>query len=89
MADGEAVHISSAVVRTRPERAAEVAERLALMPGVEVAGEQGGKIIVVLEGPDSGTLGARVAEMALMDGVFGANLVYERIETPQSLGEAT
>ena len=42
---------------------------------------EGGRIIVVMEGPDSGTIGARLTEIALMEGVLSANLVFEHAES--------
>jgi len=74
-------HISSAVVSIRPEDRAAMAERLSRMPGVEVNQSAGCKIVILIEGPDSGTLGARLAEIALMDRVLSANMVYETIDT--------
>ena len=78
---GGETHISSAVVTVRPERAQEVARAIAELPGVEVHAVQHSKIVVVLEGPDSGTLGARLVTISLMDGVFSANMVFEQIES--------
>ncbi len=73
-----ATHISSAVVTVRPERAGEIARAIAALPGVEVHAVQHSKIVVVLEGPDSGTLGAHLVTISLMDGVFSANMVFEQ-----------
>jgi nitrate reductase NapD len=73
--------ISSAVVSAFPERADEVARALADLPGTEVRAVQGGKIVILLEGRRSGEIGGRLAEIALMDGVLAANLVYEHAET--------
>jgi nitrate reductase NapD len=84
-ADGE-THISSAVVTVRPERAQEVARAIAALPGVEVHAVQHSKIVVVLEGPDSGTLGARLVTISLMDGVFSANMVFEQVDFSDSQG---
>jgi nitrate reductase NapD len=79
-------HISSAVVTVRPERAAEIARGLGALPGVEVHAVAHSKIVLVLEAPDSGTIGARLAEIALMDGVFSANMVFEQIDGPAAEG---
>ena len=84
-ADGD-VHISSAVVTVRPERASEVARAIAALPGVEVHAVQHSKIVVVLEGPDSGTLGAHLVTISLMDGVFSANMVFEQVDSGDSQG---
>jgi nitrate reductase NapD len=73
--------ISSAVVSAFPERAEAVAQAIAELPGAEVRAVQGGKIVILLEGRESGAIGARLAEIALMDGVLTANLVYEHADT--------
>lgn len=87
--DTGTTHISSAVVTVRPERAAEIARTIAALPGAEIHAVQHSKIVVVLEGPDSGALGARLAEIALMDGVFSANMVFEQIESGDGQGDAS
>jgi periplasmic nitrate reductase NapD len=81
-------HISSAVVRALSERAAAVAQSIDSMPGVEVFGREDGRIVVVLEGPSSKAVGARLSEIALIDGVVSASLVYEQIDTVEPVGEA-
>ncbi len=73
-------HISSAVVTVRPERAGEVARAIAALPGAEIHAVQHSKIVVVLEGPDSGALGAQLVTISLMDGVFSANMVFEQVD---------
>lgn len=83
----DVVHISSAVVRALPARAADVIEAIGRLPGVEVFHAEGGKIVVVLEGATSGALAASLAEINLIQGVVSANLVYEHIERLSSLGE--
>ena len=81
------VHISSAVVRTRPEHMTEVAAAVAALPDTEIFHAEDGRIVVVMEGPDTGTLGSRLSEIALHDRVLSANMVYEQIESLESLGE--
>lgn len=73
-------HVSSAVVSAFPERCADVARRIAELPETEVHHIENGKIIVVLEGRNSGVIGTRLTEIALMDGVLSANLVFEQID---------
>lgn len=81
------VHISSVVVRAAPERRAEVEAAIGRLEGCEVFHSENGKIVVVIEGPSSGVVGDRLAAMSLLDGVYSAGLVYEQVETMQSLGE--
>lgn len=77
---GRHLYIASAVVTARAEDCAEVARRIAAMPGTEVHAINGTKIIVVIESEDNGEIGSRLTEMALLDRVFSANLVFEQIE---------
>src|SRR3546814_7862717 len=80
-------HISSAVVSAIPQHAGAVAASLARLPDTEVHHVVGGKIVIVMEGPSGGAIASRLAQIALMDHVLAANLVYEAIETEGS-GEA-
>lgn len=78
--------ISSAVVTVQPARQREVAERLAAMPGVEVRGEGGHRLVLVLEGPGSGAVGGLLAAISVMDGVIAANMVFEHVEPNHGAG---
>ncbi|WP_274628620.1 chaperone NapD [Arvimicrobium flavum] len=80
MPDVERHHISSAVVTTLPERSTEVQRSIAAMDGVEVYAAENNKIVVVIEGPNTGALGDRLTRIALLDGVITANMVYEHID---------
>jgi Uncharacterized protein involved in formation of periplasmic nitrate reductase len=73
--------VSSAVVLVRPGEAEAVARALAGLPLTEVAASAGNKIVVVLEGASRGEVGARLTTIALMDGVVGANMVFEHAES--------
>jgi nitrate reductase NapD len=81
------VHISSAVVSVLPVHRESVVRLLADMDGVEVHHQSPSKIVIVLEGPESGVLGAKLAEIASMEGVLSANMVFEQIECLADLGE--
>lgn len=83
------LHISSAVVTARPERCPDVARRIAALPQTEIHRVEGSKIVVVMESEESGEIGSRLAAISLMDDVFSANLVFERIEPLEALGEDT
>lgn len=73
--------ISSAVVSALPDHAGEVAARIADLPDTEVPFREGGKIVVVMEGPSTGAIGSRLTEIALMQGVLSANMVFEQAVT--------
>ena len=81
------VHISSAVVSVLPHRRAAVLQALTGLPEVEVHHSNASKIVIVLEGPDSGALGARLAEISSWSGVLSANMVFEQVERVTDLEE--
>ncbi len=78
-AESRFLHISSAIVTARPDRAAELARHFATLPGTEVHAVQGAKIVLVLEGASVGEIGGRMAEISVMEEVFSANLVFEQV----------
>ena len=81
------VHISSAVVSVLPTSQAEVARLLSQMEGVEVFHQAASKIVIVMEAPQSGIIGGRLAEIATLDGVLSANMVFEQVASLAELGE--
>ncbi|QOF75606.1 chaperone NapD (plasmid) [Aminobacter sp. SR38] len=80
-------HISSAVVSALPHKADSVALQLASMEGVEVRARHQGKIVVVIEGDNTGAMGDSLTRMALLDGVVAANMVFEHIEEAEVTGQ--
>ncbi|MDU0341884.1 chaperone NapD [Bosea rubneri] len=80
------VHISSAVVSAFPERCDEVVRQINAVPLTEVHRVEGGKIVIVMEGASTGEIGARLAEIGLMDGVLSANMVFEQIAELDDIG---
>ena len=74
----DADHISSAVVSVLPARRDEVMARLARLPGAEIHHSSASKLVVVLEGPGSGALGAMLADISGWPGVLSANMVFEQ-----------
>ena len=83
----QSVHISSAVVSVLPAHRENVVRLLSDMTGVEIHHRAPSKIVIVLEGPESGVLGAMLAEIASMEGVLSANMVFEQVERLADLGE--
>jgi nitrate reductase NapD len=81
------IHISSAVVSVLPAHQTNVAHALSRIPGVEVFHQATSKIVIVMEAPESGVLGGRLAEIALLRGVLSANMVFEQAELLAELGE--
>lgn len=77
----EQFHVSSAVVSVLPAHQSDVMHRLAAMSGVEIFHHAPGKIVIVLEGPDTGAMGTRLVEIACLSGVLSANMVFEQAAT--------
>lgn len=88
-ARADALHISSGVVTVLPNGREEVLNRLAAFPGVEVHHVEAFKIVVVLEGTDSGAVGSWLTEIATWSGVLSANMVFEQTVPLSEIGEAT
>ncbi len=79
----ETIHISSAVISTRPELGPALAAQIAAIPDTEVHAAKDGKIVVVMEGPSAGALGERLAALAALPGVLCANMVFEQADAPE------
>jgi nitrate reductase NapD len=81
------IHISSAVVSVLPQHCEHVSQLLSEISGVEVHHRSASKIVIVLEGPDSGVIGGTLAEIASLSGVLSANMVFEQVERLADLGK--
>jgi nitrate reductase NapD len=69
--------IASILVQARPERLAEVEAAIAALSGTEIHGRDPcGKLVVVIEAPDAGAIGATVNAIALLPGVLSASMVF-------------
>lgn len=78
---GQTYHVSSAVIMTLPAMQNTVLTRLLEMANVEVHAHQGNKIVVVIEGASTGILAERLSQIAALDGVMAANMVFEHVES--------
>ena len=76
------VHVSSAVVLAKPNRAEAVVDLLSRELGVEVHGRNGPRIVVVMEAPSAGQLGEMLNRITLMEGVISAAMVFEQLDLP-------
>jgi nitrate reductase NapD len=72
--------ISSAVVTAMPDRVAGVRDCLSAMPDIEVTAGKGTKLVILLEGATREMVGGRLTEIATLDGVISANMVFEHVE---------
>jgi periplasmic nitrate reductase NapD len=78
---GGSADIASVLVQARPERMAEVEQAIVSLAGCEIHGRDArGKLVVVIEAPDAGTVGATLNAIALLPDVLSANLVFHAID---------
>jgi nitrate reductase NapD len=76
-------HVSSLVVHSRREHAAEIAAALRKMDGMEVhGGVEEGKLVVTLETASEGEIVECLNTVQLLEGVLAATLVFHQFEPP-------
>ena len=74
--------IASIVVQARPDRLADVEAEITALPGCEIHGrDPRGKLVVVTEAPDAGSLGTMLNTIQSLPNVYSAALVFHAIET--------
>ncbi|MDA9405967.1 MULTISPECIES: chaperone NapD [unclassified Bradyrhizobium] len=74
--------IASILVQARPERLTDVEAEIARLPGCEIHGRDvRGKLVVVTEAPDAGSLGTLLNTIQSLRDVYSAALVFHAIET--------
>jgi nitrate reductase NapD len=74
--------IASILVQARPERLTELEAKITALPGCEIHGrDPRGKLVVVTEAPDSGSLGTMLNTIQSLPDVYSAALVFHAIET--------
>ncbi len=74
--------IASILVQARPDRLAEVEAEITALPGCEIHGrDPRGKLVVVTEAPDSGSLGTLLNIIQSLQNVYSAALVFHAVET--------
>jgi nitrate reductase NapD len=73
--------IASILVQVRPERLDEVEATIVALPGCEIHGrDPRGKLVVVVESLDAGSLGSTLNAIALLPHVYSASLVFHAID---------
>ena len=73
--------IASILVQARPECLAAVEAAIAAMAGCEIYGrDPKGKLVVVVDVPDAGSLGKKINSIALLPDVYSASLVFHAID---------
>jgi nitrate reductase NapD len=73
--------IASILVQVRPDRLAGVEAEIVTFAGCEIYGrDPKGKLVVVVDAPDAGTLGTTLNNIALLADVYSASLVFHAID---------
>ena len=73
--------IASILVQARPDRLAGVEAEIAAIEGCEIHGrDPRGKLVVVVDSPNAGSLGATLNTIALLPHVYSASLVFHAID---------
>ncbi|MTH78040.1 chaperone NapD [Paracoccus aestuariivivens] len=76
----EVWHVSSAVISVMPGAMDAVAKQIASYENVEIHARDERRLVVTIEGRSSGMLGETLTRINLIDGVLGANMVFEHAE---------
>ena len=74
-------HVCGVLLMSRPEHAAGVEKALLDIPGVELHANDGGRMVVTVEGSEYRGCGDTIAALATLEGVASSSLVYHQIET--------
>lgn len=74
--------IASILVQAMPQHLAEVEAAICKLPGCEIHGrEPKGKLVVVVDAPNEGAIGATLNTIATTPRVLSAALVFHAIDT--------
>jgi len=73
--------IASILVQARPERLVGVEAAIVALNGCEIYGRDAlGKLVVVVDSPDAGSLGTTLNTIALLPDVYSASLVFHALD---------
>ena len=73
--------IASILVQARPEHLTEVEAAIVTMAGCEIYGrDPRGKLVVVVDSPNAGSLGTTLNNIALLPDVYSASLVFHALD---------
>jgi nitrate reductase NapD len=76
------VEIASLLVQTRPERLETVAQAIETLPGTQIYScDPKGKLVVVIEAADTGSIGATLNVISSLPHVLTASLVFQGTDT--------
>jgi nitrate reductase NapD len=76
-------HVCGVLLMSRPEHNAIVEQALETMPGVELHANDGGRMVVTVEGDEYRSCADTITELATLKGVASSSLVYHQIDTEE------
>jgi nitrate reductase NapD len=74
-------HVCGVLLMARPEHAPKVTRALHRMPGVELHANDGGRMVVTVEGDGYEACTETMNKLATLDGVASSSLVYHQIDS--------
>ena len=74
-------HVCGVLLMSRPEQAPAVEQTLRRLPGVDMHANDGGRMVVTIEGPSYAHCADTMTELAVLDGVASSSLVYHQIDS--------
>ena len=81
-------HVCGLLLMSRPESAAKVEQALKGMDGVQLHANEGGRMVVTIEGSEYRACADLMTELATLKGVASSSLVYHQIDTESTSEES-
>jgi nitrate reductase NapD len=73
-------HVCGMLLHARPEKTPGVAAALHELEGVELHANEGGRMVVTIEGGDYEYCAGMMTRLACLDGVSSSSLIYHQID---------
>ncbi|WP_454631944.1 chaperone NapD [Bradyrhizobium cenepequi] len=74
--------IASILVQTRPDQLHAAEAAITALRGCEIYGrDEKGKLVVVVDAPDAGSLGSTLNAISALPNVYSASLVFHAVDT--------
>ena len=78
-------HFCALLLMSRPEHSPIVRRAVEKMPGVELYVNQGGRMVMTVEGDEYLQCADAITQLATLDGAASSSLVYHQIDTQDLL----
>jgi nitrate reductase NapD len=78
-------HICGVLLMSRPEHGPIIEQALKTMAGTELHANEGGRMVVTVEGDEFGQCADAITRLGTLDGVASSSLVFHQIDTEDLL----